>query len=74
LLSSETNVQLTLASPISFGDIITVAYNKPALNPIQTTAGKQAATIGPQSVTNNWQCRNPCIPKFSSRKCNTQYY
>jgi uncharacterized protein (TIGR02145 family)/uncharacterized repeat protein (TIGR02059 family) len=50
---SGTKVQLTIASPIVFGDVVTVAYTKPATNPLQTAAGGQAATISAQSVTNN---------------------
>jgi uncharacterized repeat protein (TIGR02059 family) len=50
---SATKVLLTLATPVVYGDVITVAYTKPATNPLQTTAGGQAASITPQNVTNN---------------------
>jgi uncharacterized repeat protein (TIGR02059 family) len=50
---SGTKVFLTLASPVVYGDVVTVAYTKPATNPLQTPAGGQAATIAAQSVTNN---------------------
>jgi uncharacterized repeat protein (TIGR02059 family) len=50
---SGTKVLLTLSSPVVYGDVIKVAYNKPATNPLQTAAGGQAATISAQSVTNN---------------------
>jgi len=50
---SGTKVLLTLASSVIYGDVVTVAYNKPASNPLQTTSGGQAATITAQSVTNN---------------------
>jgi uncharacterized repeat protein (TIGR02059 family) len=50
---SGTKVMLTLASPVINGDIVTVAYTKPATNPIQTAAGAQAATMTAQTVTNN---------------------
>jgi uncharacterized repeat protein (TIGR02059 family) len=50
---SGTKVLLTLATPVVYGDVVTVAYTKPATNPIQTVAGGQAATIGAQAVTNN---------------------
>ncbi|HPR74056.1 MAG TPA: SwmB domain-containing protein [Bacteroidales bacterium] len=50
---SGTKVMLTLASPVIYGDVITVAYTKPASNPIQTAAGGQAASITAQNVTNN---------------------
>jgi uncharacterized protein (TIGR02145 family)/uncharacterized repeat protein (TIGR02059 family) len=48
-----SKVQLTLASPIIYGDLITVTYTKPASNPLQTTAGGQAAGFTAQVVTNN---------------------
>jgi uncharacterized repeat protein (TIGR02059 family) len=51
---SGTKVQLTLASAIKYGDIVTVVYTKPATNPLQTTAGGLAVSISPaQSVVNN---------------------
>jgi uncharacterized repeat protein (TIGR02059 family) len=59
-----SDVQLTLASPVIFGDIITVAYTKPVSNPLQTTSGGLAASITAKSVTNN--CVSP--PVFVSAK------
>ena len=50
---SGTKVLLTLASPVAYGDVITVAYTKPSANPLQTTSGGQAATISAQTVINN---------------------
>lgn len=50
---SGTTVQLTLASPVAFGDVITVAYAQPATNPLQTASGGKAASITAQPVTNN---------------------
>lgn len=50
---SGTKVLLTLSSPVVYGDIVTVAYTKPASNPLQTVSGGQAASITAQSVTNN---------------------
>jgi uncharacterized repeat protein (TIGR02059 family) len=50
---SGTTVQLTLASPVVYGDVVTVAYTKPATNPLQTTAGGQAASLSAQAVINN---------------------
>ena len=50
---SGTKVQLTLASAVAYGDIVTVAYNKPGTNPLQTPSGGQAVTLTAQSVTNN---------------------
>jgi uncharacterized repeat protein (TIGR02059 family) len=49
---SGTKVMLTLASPVIFGEIVSVAYTKPAGNPLQTPAGGQAASISSQTVTN----------------------
>ncbi len=56
---SGTKVLLTLANPVVFGDAVTVAYIKPASNPIQTVAGGQAASITAQNVTNNVAAVNP---------------
>jgi uncharacterized repeat protein (TIGR02059 family) len=50
---SGTKVQLTLASAIKYGDVVTVSYTKPSTNPLQTAAGVAAASISGQSVTNN---------------------
>ena len=50
---SGTKVLLTLSSPVAYGDVVTVAYTKPATNPLQTAAGGQAASISAQNVTNN---------------------
>ena len=50
---SGTRVLLTLASPVVYGDVVTVAYTKPATNPLQTAAGGQAASISAQNVTNH---------------------
>jgi hypothetical protein len=50
---SGAKVMLVLLSPVYSGDIITVAYNKPELNPLQTTLGGQVVSLNPQSVTNN---------------------
>jgi uncharacterized repeat protein (TIGR02059 family) len=50
---SGTRVLLTLATPVVFGDIVTVAYTKPSSNPLQTSAGGQVASFTAKSVTNN---------------------
>ena len=60
---SGTKVLLTLASPVVNGDVVTVAYTKPSTNPLQTTAGGQAATISAQTVSNKV---NPASPVFVS--------
>ena len=49
---SGNEVLLTLANPIVYGDVVTVAYTKPSTNPLQTEAGGQATTISAQTVTN----------------------
>jgi uncharacterized repeat protein (TIGR02059 family) len=46
-------VQLILANPVMYGDIVTVTYTKPATNPLQTALGGEAASISAQPVTNN---------------------
>jgi uncharacterized repeat protein (TIGR02059 family) len=56
---SGAKVQLTLASPVVFGDIVTVSYTKPATNPVQNSSGGLAAAIGPLTVTNNTVAVNP---------------
>ena len=50
---SGTKVLLTLASPVLYGDAVTVAYTKPSTNPLQTAAGGQAASITAKTVINN---------------------
>ena len=50
---SGTKVLLTLSSPVSHGDKVTVAYSKPSTNPLQTSSGGQAASFTAQNVTNN---------------------
>lgn len=53
VLISGSMVQLTIASPIKYGDIVTVSYTKPSSNPLQTTNGGQAISISAQPVVNN---------------------
>jgi uncharacterized repeat protein (TIGR02059 family) len=50
---SGSKVLLTLASPVVFGDAITVAYTRPSINPLQTVAGGQAEPLVAQTVVNN---------------------
>ena len=52
-----SKVRLTLTSAIVFGDIVTVAYAKPSINPLQTASGGMAASISNQKVINN--CLDP---------------
>jgi uncharacterized repeat protein (TIGR02059 family) len=56
---SGTKVQLTLASPVLYGNVVKVTYTKPANNPLQTAAGVQAESISSQTVTNNVNSVNP---------------
>ena len=60
---SGTNVQLTLASPVVYGDVVTVAYTVPSSNPLQTTLSGVAASISSQPVTNNCTAT---IPNYQS--------
>jgi len=60
---SGSKVNLTLASPVAFGDAISVAYTKPSANPLQTSAGGQAASISAQTVTNKV---TPPVPVYVS--------
>jgi uncharacterized repeat protein (TIGR02059 family) len=50
---SGTKVQLTLASGIRYGDVVTVSYTIPSSNPLQTVAGGKASSISNQSIVNN---------------------
>ena len=59
---SGTKVVLTLASPVAYGNTITVAYTAPASNPLQTSAGGKAASISAQSVTNKVSAPPPPPP------------
>ena len=49
---SGTKVMLTLASPVIKGDVVKVAYTKPAANPLQTSAGGLAANLSAQLAVN----------------------
>ncbi len=70
---SGTKVLLTLASPVAYGNSVTVAYTKPASNPIQTTAGGQADSFSARTVTNNVGNANqpPVISISSPTKSNS---
>ena len=56
---SGAKVQLTLASPILYGNVVKVTYTKPTSNPLQTAAGGQAETVSSQTVTNKVNPVNP---------------
>ncbi|MDP4223173.1 MAG: discoidin domain-containing protein [Bacteroidota bacterium] len=49
---SGSKVLLAMASPVVYGDAITVSYTRPSSNPLQTPAGGFVQTIGAQTVTN----------------------
>lgn len=53
-------VQLTLASPVVYNDIVTISYTAPSTNPIQTASGGVAKDIASKPVTNN--CLDPTKP------------
>ena len=61
---SGTNVSLTLEYPVAYGDIITVDYTKPSTNPLQSSAGGQAASFVGKSVTNG--VGSPTVPTYMS--------
>ncbi|HEX2968411.1 MAG TPA: SwmB domain-containing protein [Bacteroidales bacterium] len=48
-----SNVMLTLSSAVKNGEAVTIAYLKPAANPLQNADGAQAASFTAQAVTNN---------------------
>jgi hypothetical protein len=56
---SGTKVLLTLSSPVVYGNTVTVAYTKPATNPLQTSTGAQASSISAKTVTNNVAAVSP---------------
>ncbi len=49
---SGANVFLALNSAVKYGDAVTMSYTKPSANPLQSTAGGEAASINAQAVTN----------------------
>lgn len=50
---SDKIVRLTLSSPVAKGEAVTVAYTKPATNPLQTPDGLQAPSFAAKNVINN---------------------
>ncbi len=46
-------VELTLASAVASGDIVTTTYIKPVTNPLQALSGTKAENISNKLVTNN---------------------
>ncbi|HBE40450.1 MAG TPA: hypothetical protein DDW27_04480 [Bacteroidales bacterium] len=71
---SGTKVLLTLASPVVYGDVVTVAYTKPSSNPLQTAAGGQAASFSAMNVVNNVAVVNqPPVVNISSPTKSTSF-
>jgi uncharacterized repeat protein (TIGR02059 family) len=50
---SGKNVYLTLSSPVTNGDVVSLSYTKPSSSPLQCTGGTQATSISDKSVTNS---------------------
>lgn len=50
---SENRVILTLPVPVDRNDTITVAYNPPSVNPLQTVEGAKIGNLPAHGVTNN---------------------
>lgn len=50
---SDNKVKLTLSSAVLKGEAVTVAYTKPATNPLQTADGLQVPSFTAQTVKNN---------------------
>jgi len=50
---SGNKAQLSMATSIKYGDVITISYTKPTTNPIQSTTGGIAANISTRTATNN---------------------
>ena len=57
-----SKVQLSLATPIKYGDKILVSYTKPATNPVQSTAGGIAVAFSVRSTTNNLTAPPVVVP------------
>ncbi len=50
---SDRTVTLTLTSAATHSDAVTVAYSRPAANPLKDGTNNQVADFGPSSATNN---------------------
>ena len=61
VIISGTKVTLTLSAAIAYGDIITVAYNKPSTNPLQTPEGGKADSFTSKTVTNKIAAPPPTL-------------
>ncbi len=56
---ADATVTLTLSSAAAAGEIVTVAYTKPAANPLQDATGNDVADFTAQTVTNNTPATTP---------------
>ena len=54
---SGSKVLLTLGSPVNYNDVATVAYTKPAANPLQTASGGIADSFTAKTIINNLAAR-----------------
>jgi hypothetical protein len=63
----EGKVRLVLTSPVVYSDVITIAYVKPATNPLQSVSGQHIESISAQQVINNLIApgSNPSPPTIS---------
>ena len=53
VMISGNTVRLYLTEGVAPGDIVTVSYTRPSINPLQSLSGGLAASIINQPVTNN---------------------
>lgn len=63
-----SKVQLTLTSPVVYGDIVVLSYTKPVTNPIQTSSGGIADNIVSKTVTNNVAKLVVVVPPVTSSR------
>jgi uncharacterized repeat protein (TIGR02059 family) len=62
---SGKNVYLTLSSPVTNGEIVTLSYTKPSTSPLQCTGGTQAVSITDKSVSNSVTASAPLFVSAS---------
>jgi hypothetical protein len=62
LAISGKDVLLTLENQVAMGDIVTIAYTKPSVNPLQCVGATQAANISARTVTNGVQQLRSPVP------------
>ena len=64
IVISGNQLCLALSESVKYGDVITVTYSKPGTNPLQSSAGVEAQSFGPQTVNNRVSAVS--VPVFSS--------